>query len=525
MNVLFVQPRYDSGFGMKPISIAVLSGIAKSEGFQTSLLDIGYIDHEFSSYHYLEKLRSAKVVKPVNFSDYDFVKPKMSLEQAVAESMEKNKPDIIAISVISGQHILAEKITRHAKKHNRAVTVLWGGPYVTVSPLDALHRGADHVCVGEGLIPFREFLESFKEGKSVVPLKNIWTSYCRNKLGPIKKNLDDLPYLDWSIFDERDFLKPYDGKVLRGGDHMVTWGCPNRCSYCINAHYQDLYKDNNQRYEIKRYSVERIVKELKHLKEEYRLEFFKFCDENFLMAPVWYLEQFALEYPKKVDVPFTTACDPKTVTPEKIELLKKAGCVSLSIGIETGDARYRKDILNRRDTYGDIYRAFSLAKDAGIRTMAFNMMGLPYYNRDLYMKTIDLNRSAGVQNPTISFFYPFKGTKLRETAIAGGFYDEDDDKLGFRMEIGEPSLHFDNLSKSELKEMFNVFVLYVKLPKCYWKYIRRSEETDDVGKRLRTKLLQIFESTVWEDDDQNYVRELEGIFDETNCISGDALLQ
>ena len=58
MNVLFVRPRYDSGFGMKPLGIAVLSAIAKHVGFTTDLFDTGYLEHEFTKYDYLEKLQS-----------------------------------------------------------------------------------------------------------------------------------------------------------------------------------------------------------------------------------------------------------------------------------------------------------------------------------------------------------------------------------------------------------------------------------------------------------------------------------
>jgi radical SAM superfamily enzyme YgiQ (UPF0313 family) len=194
--------------------------------------------------------------------------------------------------------------------------------------------------------------------------------------------------------------------------------------------------------------------------------------------------------------------------------------VSLSIGIETGDSEYRREILNRTDSIEDIVRAFSLAKEAGIRTMAFNMMGLPFYSRRIYQETIQLNRRAGVKYPTVSFFFPFKGTKLREVAIENNFYHADMDKTNPNMKIGTPSLKFEDFTEGQLKEMFGVFALYVKLPEYYHKYIKRSEMTDQTGQRLRDKLIEIYEKTVWKDnrgsfvDDGNsdvYLGELENI--------------
>ena len=45
--------------------------------------------------------------------------------------------------------------------------------------------------------------------------------------------------------------------------------------------------------------------------------------------------------------------------------------------------------------------------------------------------------------------------------------------------------------------MRNVFVLYIKLPKYYAPYIRRSEKQDNEGIALRKKLLEIYDRTVW----------------------------
>ena len=522
-KVLFVRPRYDDGYGMKPISIAILSAIAKREGFETKLFDTGYIEHEFGSYHYLKDLRTVKLMKPVDFSSYNFSKTRMSLEQAVIQSLDAYDPGIVAISVISGQHILAGKISGYIKRHKPGIVVIWGGPHATVAPEDSLRNGADYVCIGEGLEAFAGFLRAFLRNGDLSRLDNIWSldneRIIRSRLAPLHETLDDLPFLDWTIFEERDFLKPYDGRVLRGGDHMVTWGCPNRCSYCINEHYQNIYKNNNQKFIIRRYSVDRIIEELKYFKNNYKLQFLKFCDENFLLAPVEYLKYFASKYAKEIQIPFTTACHPKLVTEQKIELLKEAGCASLSIGIETGDEKYRKNVLNRTDSIEDIVRAFSLAKEAGIRTMSFNMLGLPFYNRDIYEKTIGLNRKAGAKYLTASFFYPFKGTKLRNIAIKNKNYSPEMDITTVNLKVGTPALVFKELSKDELKEMFNVFALYVKLPEYYWKYIRRSEKSDAIGKKLRNKLLDIYENTVWKNDGwfrddgkkEKYIDELDDI--------------
>ena len=112
---------------------------------------------------------------------------------------------------------------------------------------------------------------------------------------------------------------------------------------------------------------------------------------------------------------------------------------------------------------------------------------------------------AGVKYPTVSFFYPFMGTKLREVAIENNFYRAEMDQANPNMKIGTPSLVFDEFSGEQLKEMFSVFALYVKLPGYYHVYIKRSEETDEVGVKLRSKLIEIYDNTVWKDNRGSFV--------------------
>ena len=278
---------------------------------------------------------------------------------------------------------------------------------------------------------------------------------------------------------------------------------------------------------MRRYSVKRIVDELKYLKQKYRLQFIKFHDEDFLMRSTENLRELSVAYKQEVNIPFVIETNPRSVTKEKARLLKEMNCVSASVAIETGDQNLRKRLLQRVDSEVDIVRAFSLLKAVGIRTSSFNMLGLPFETRQTYEKTIRLNKKADVQYPTINFFYPFEGTKIREISIGENFFDPEDKTTALYQR--RPALHFDNLSERELIEMRNAFVLHVKFPKCYKPFIRRSENQDALGIELRKKLLTIYEKTVWSNDGwyiddglkRNYLRELDELIEryETKSIA------
>ncbi|MDD5255858.1 MAG: radical SAM protein [Candidatus Omnitrophica bacterium] len=494
MKLLFVWPNKDS-FGFKPIGLSLLSAIAKRQGwevklFDTTGIDLGFVDNTVSG-------ESARIFKPVDLSSYHLNKDKIDLDAAFTGVLEDFKPDCLALTVLSDEFLIAARITKGAKRINPRLPVIWGGKYPTLNPEKTLtvHQ-ADFACIGEGLDAFGEFLAGLNGKNGLYAIPNVWGKkndrIVKNKLRPLKASLDDLPFVDWDIFDKRQFVKPFDGKVYVGGDHMSNWGCPYHCTYCINHFYHSLY-DN--KYTMRRYGTSRVVKELKSLKDKYKLEILRFHDEDFLMRPAENLAEFAQSYKDEVGLPFMIETNPKSVIAEKVRLLKEMNCVSASVAIESGDLQLRKKLLNRVDSEDDIVRAFSLFKDFGIRTSSFNLLGVPYETRETFMHTVKLNRKAGAQYPSIGFFFPFEGTVLRDEAVKGGFFDPDPGDRVYRHD--RPSLVFKDLKEQELIEMRNVFVLYVKLPEPFWPFIKRSEGLDPVGVRLRKKILEIYEETVW----------------------------
>lgn len=500
MKVLFVRPNRDT-FGFKPISISILSAIAKKQKWEVKLFDTTNIDLGEFGYDSRKVADASKLFKPVDFSQYNLKKEKIDLKEKIIQDIIDFNPDLVSISVLSDQYLISDKITKSIKEKFPQLPIIWGGAYATLNPEKVLdiHK-ADFVCVGEGIEAFSEVLQKLEKNDSLDKIQNIWTKkngvIIKNKVRPLKENLDDLPYLDWSIYDKNQFLKPFDGKVLIGGDHMITWGCPNHCTYCINHFYYTLY---DKKYPIRGYSVKRIIEELKFLKNKYQIEFYKFNDENFLLRPLDNFRELSEMYSREVNLPFAMMCNAKSATPEKVELLKKMNCVSISFGLECGDFELRKTLLNRIDSKDDIIKCVAMFNRAGIRTSSFNMLALPFYSRDTYMKTVELNKEANIQYPNAVFFYPYEGTKLREISIKEGFFDPNDINTSeYRDE--RPSLHFKNLTEQELIEMHKVFVLYIKLPKDYEPFIKRSEILDETGIKLREKLNEIYDATVMKND-------------------------
>ena len=434
MNVLFIWPNRDT-FGTKPIGISMLSALLNKAGHKTDLFDTTFYDVGITDYN--EDLTSKGYFKPVDWG-VDVSKKKVSVKDALKKKLEAFNPDVVAISVLSDEVELAVSLLDLIK-----VPIVVGNKGVDKFRQQTAMRGGITYYFGEALENFVKTIENLKD-------KN--QNYCEVIQSPgFFKNIDSLPYLDWDMFDDRHFLKAYDGKVYRGGDYMVGWGCTNSCTYCVNEYWRNLHGGSGGCMRFM--STDMVTEELDHLRNKYRLNFIKFHDEDFLLKAAPYFEDLARLYIETINLPFVCMTNAKSVTPHKARILTEMGCKSVSIGIETGDPTMRQ-ILNRRETPDNIIYAVNILQMNGIRVSAFNMIGLPYETERTVEATIKLNKEAGIAHPNISFFMPLEGTRLYDISVAAGFFNP---RSGKELRTDRPTLKLPGISEKKLLYYYDNF--------------------------------------------------------------------
>lgn len=499
MKVLFVWPNKDQ-WGFKPMGISLLSAVLRQSGHETALFDTTSIDFGFKDNS--EVRRRLKIFKDVDLGAYDLHKRAVPMAGELNRVLEAFRPDVVAVSALSDEVPVGLAATETVKAWNPQALVVWGNKAATMCPAGILaHPGVDYLCRGEGHEFFPRFLACLAAGDDPRDLPNIayrdaTGEIVCNPLAPYFQDLDSLPHFDWSLFDDRHFIKPYDGKAYRGGDHMIYWGCPNICTYCINRSYRRLHGPGAGKF-LRHYSVPRIIDELQQLTRDYGIEFYKFHDEDFCIKPLDYFQELVAAYARDVAVPFTVMANARNITPEKAALLKEMGCVSVTVGIETGNERLRREILRRNETREDIIRAVRLLNDLDIRTSAFNMLAIPFETRDTVFETIALNREADVRYPNAGFFFPLPDTELYDVSVREGFYDPNDKKL---FSNARPTLNLPGITADELVTLRERFTLYIKFPEALYAYIRRSETDDAAGARLTDLLYALYNEYVFAND-------------------------
>lgn len=489
MKFLFVWPNKDQ-YGYKPIGISLLSALLKTDGHKVELFDTTFINLGFKTNKEVKERIS--VFKSVDDSGYDLDKTK-NLEEEISNKLKIFNPDIVGVSALSDERYISLQISKLIKEYNKNIIIIFGNKLATMNPSFLLKsKYVDYICRGEGIVFIREFVNKIENNSDIKDINNIGYKIKKehrlNKLDSLYQDLDALPYLDWDIFDKRQFLKPYDGKLETGGDHMISYGCPNNCTYCINSSYKKLYP--KERY-LRFYSIDRILDELEYLTKRYKITFFKYHDEDFCLKSDVYMKELSKKYADRINIPFSIMVNAKRATRYKINLLKDMNCASVSIGIETGNSHLRKIILNRYETEEDIINCSNYFNEVGIRTSSFNMLAIPFETRETIMETIELNRKAEVKVPNTTFFFPLDGTELKQIAIDNKFYEEDTKRV---YEQEKPSLKLNTISTKELIALRERFLLYVKLPKEYYPLIRESEKETKCGKMITKELFTIYKN-------------------------------
>lgn len=524
MRVLLVWPNR-SGFGFKSMSLALLSAILKQDGHEVRLFDTTYIDLDHDA---LSTTRSRiRIFKSVDTSNVKLAKQRLDLKHEVLSTLEDFRPEIVGVSALSDEVAVGVQISDVVKEWNPGTTVVWGNKVATMAPEKILaHSSVDFVCVGEGVEFMTDFVRAISAKRDPRTLHNVaWKDdqgvIHRNPLRPFYEDLDSLPYLDWSIFDARQSCKPFDGRLYVGGDHMICWGCSYSCTYCINQAYRNLYGPSGGHY-LRRYSVERIISELRYLTDRWGVTFYKFHDEDFCLKPMPYFRALAETYRSEIGIPFTIMANARNINPDRVALLREMNCASVSMGIEAGNLHLRQDILKRRETKEDIIRAVHMLNDSGIRTSGFNMIGVPHETRETVMETIELNRQADVECSDTGFFYPLEGTELYDLSVSEGLFDPTSE---VDYDDVNPSLDLPGISHDELVALRERFVLYVKLPPSYSPYIKRSEKDDEIGRKLMDELLTIYDDGVFANDGRwDESRRAEDDLQALASIAGEALL-
>ena len=330
----------------------------------------------------------------------------------------------IGFSVITSQIEHALRLSDFVKELDAEVPVVWGGIHPTIHPEQTVEDASvDYAVRGEGEQTFVDLCRHL-EGKlelSKIP-GLVYRKGGKTIINPERRfmDLNDMSPPEWGLFEMERYVDDFKVAGKNYGRSLPVHsgrGCSYRCAFCISAkRWRPL-------------SASKMLSEVSFLKEKYNLEHIDFIDENFFIDRKRVKDFCEGLLKGGIDVTWFASCranyfNDTHVNDEMLSLVRRAGCETIGMGIESGSQRIL-DLIKKDIRVEDVGRAVRACRKYGIQPICSFMIGLPGEKREDMDKTLDmiamikrLDPRALVIGPQV--FRPYPGCELYE-AVKGTF--------------------------------------------------------------------------------------------------------
>jgi len=409
------------------------------------------------------------------------------------DEIESYDPNVVFFPINTHQWMFARQVCDWIKWKFDIPTVA-GGIHAILDPDGVIrHPTLDAVCICEGEYAALELVEKMEAGKPIWDTHGFYfkvgSEIIRNKFRPLTENLDELPISRREIWNMERAIEDQGWEI----QIMGSRGCPYRCHYCANSGRMKAYRGHGRF--IRQRSVEHVLKEVEVLSDLYHFGRIFFEDDIFIMDKNW-AREFCEQYKRKFSYPFKVYIRVEDATYEILRELKEAGCYMVSIGVEAGNERLRKRILNRRMSNDEIIKVFKWLDELDIQIWDFNMIGFPEETKETIEDLFALNRTLRPHIAQISIFYPYPGTALYRICKKRGLLSKHEQASYFE----ETTLDLPGLSEEYISQKFWEFrdeslkMRAERFRKGYYDFTDKLEEANvdsQSPEQVRRQLFQI----------------------------------
>lgn len=311
-------------------------------------------------------------------------------KEKLREKLVKN--DVLTIAITTTLYVSAHpilEIISFIKQYNQTAKIVLGGPYIsnqvktteTASLQQMYHYlGADfYVTCQEGELALVNLIRALKNGTDLNQVDNLayrnGDGYVMTKTSiesnPLEENM-----VDYSLFPREEI------------DQFVTTrtakSCPFSCSFCGFPQRAGKYKY---------LGTELIEKELDAIREAGSVTTLTFIDDTFNVPKERFKEIMRLMIRKNYGFKWNIFYRSDHGDEEAIELMGKAGCEGVFLGIESGSDMMLKG-MNKTASRKDYLKAIPLLRDAGVSTYASLIIGFPGETYETVGETLSLIEEA-----------------------------------------------------------------------------------------------------------------------------------
>lgn len=341
-----------------------------------------------------------------------------STRTSLFEYLLQTRPSILALyaNLMTKLNVLAIMDFIRRSPELKETLVVLGGPDVTHNAEAYLKNGADLIVIGEGeqslleiaykaeALGYKREMKAFKNIAGLALLEDegqLFKSDPREKL----RDIDQLPLPNRHKISLQRYLDAWKEAHGHSSISLSTQrGCPYTCRWCSTAVYGQSYR---------RRSPEKVVEEIRFLQETYDFDLIWFVDDVFTISHKWLTAFKEALDAARVKVRFECITRADRLSEPVLDTLREAGCFRVWIGAESGSQRVI-DAMDRRVAVGQVRNMIRAAREKGMQTGTFIMLGYPGETEADIRETLEHLKISNPDLFTITIAYPIKGTGLYE---------------------------------------------------------------------------------------------------------------
>ncbi|MBN1911491.1 MAG: B12-binding domain-containing radical SAM protein [Pirellulales bacterium] len=384
-------------------------GSAKGFGFQIGLLYIASFINRVSGHrvHYYDMQLD---------DDYSHL----------AEFIQANDVALAGITCNSHERHSAYDLAKRLRRDFADLKIAVGGAHHTIVREFPRNVPVDFYVFNDGEISLLKILDHLEAGNhDFSDIQDIAflseTAYCLNPLQTVKKDIDDISLIDWSLLkraEDYQLTLP-----IKGEPEIVpllsSRGCPFDCSFCA-ARLMNFRT-------IRWMSPRVFVDELEKVLQTFPGKMVFIYDDHFLLKSKRLNAIHEEVRARGIEFQWGAYTRADAVDEQKIKIAREMGCRMLSFGFESGSNRVLK-LMNKRITSSQQIRALRIVKKHGIVTRCSLILNFPGETLVDVLRTVVTLLRAGVKgsetivaNKVILFPGTAVFEKLRDTFLPADF--------------------------------------------------------------------------------------------------------
>ena len=367
------------------------------------------------------------------------------LTQADAlQRIRASKPKIIGMQSMFSMKAQTLELARLLKRDCEIMVA--GGPLPTTNP-EAFLQEFNVAVNGEGEQTMLDLVNATENGDNLSKVHGI--TYRDKDTGQIKRtsrrkflaDLDTLPFPTREMFDNNSYKNYYKKKFgYTTTAVMTSRGCPFTCEFCSRPIFGNNFRTR---------TASNVTDEIEKV-QSLGYERVWFADDCFTLNRQRLIEICDEFVRRRLRIGWECLSRVDTLDLELIAKMKKAGCLRMFFGIESGNDSILR-IMNKQITTKQAEETVRLCKKGGIQTGAFFILGYPSENEKTVADTVRFASSLPLNYLSFTLPYPIPGTPLFERVRQEMFSEEWEEpknlkllkhKLLFNSPFSESKLQF-----------------------------------------------------------------------------------